>query len=176
LWSFLPGLSRNIPNTERKLRSTTAIFNTTDGCGGDGATTHPNNAFGWGRADAFRAYTPLNIYTDRSVYRAGDIMTVRLSLVNPLNTSVKVDVYVAVQFPSGHLLFLGGGGTAPTPLATDFIIDPLFEVFDVNIFTYTFGGEPAGNYTWFALLTPVGANPFDSSHWLTLDLAPFIKQ
>jgi hypothetical protein len=52
----------------------------------------------------------------------------------------------------------------------------LFEVFDVNIFTYTFGGEPAGNYTWFALLTPVGANPFDSSHWLTLDLAPFIKQ
>jgi subtilisin family serine protease len=176
LWSFLPGLSRDIPNTARKLRSTTAIFNTTDGCGGDGATTHPNNAFGWGRADAFRAYTPLNIYTDRSVYRAGDMMTVRLSLVNPLNTSVKVDVYVAVQFPSGRLLFLGGGGTAPTPLATDFIIDPLLEVFDVDILTYTFGGEPAGNYTWVALLTPTGADPFDSSRWLALDLAPFIKQ
>jgi hypothetical protein len=49
-------------------------------------------------------------------------------------------------------------------------------VFDVDILTYTFGGEPAGNYTWVALLTPTGADPFDSSRWLALDLAPFIKQ
>ena len=176
LWSFFPGLSRDILSTEKKLRSTTVIFNTTDGCGGDGATTRPNNTFGWGRADAFRAYTPVNIYTDRSVYRTGDTMTVRLSLVNPLNTSVQVDVYVAVQFPSGQLLFFPSGGTAPAPLATGVMIDPLLEVFDVTMLIYTFGGDPAGNYTWFALLTTAGANPFDSSRWLTLDLAPFIKQ
>ena len=176
LWSFFPGLSRDIPGTEKKLRSTAAILNTTYGCGGDSVTTHPNNAFGWGRADAFRAYTPLNIYTDRSVYRAGDTMTVRLSLVNPLKTSVEVDVYVAVQFPSGQLLFFPSGGTAPAPLAADIIIDPLLEVFDVNVLTYTFGSDPPGEYTWFALLTTAGANPFDSSRWLTLDLAPFTKQ
>jgi subtilisin family serine protease len=176
LWSFFPGLARDVPGTERKLRSTTAIFNTTDGCGGDNATTHPNNAFGWGRVDALRASTPLNIYTDRSVYQAGDSMVVHLSLVNPLEVSVKVDLYVAVQFPSGQLLFFPSGRTVPTPLATNIRIDPLLKVFDVNILNYTFGGDPVGNYTWFAVLTPVGANPFDSSQWLTIDLAPFTKQ
>jgi hypothetical protein len=118
----------------------------------------------------------MNIYTDRSVYRAGDTMTVRLSLVNPQHTSVEVDVYVAVQFPSGQLLFFPSGGTAPVPLATDVTIDPLLEVFDLTILTYTFGGDPTGDYTWFALVIPAGANPYDSSRWLSLDLAPFIKQ
>jgi hypothetical protein len=176
LWSFFPGLRRDIPSTEKKLRSTTAIFNTTDGCGGSGATTHPNNAFGWGRVDAFRAYTPLNIYTDRSVYLAGDTMTVHLSLVNPLLTSITVDIYVALQLPGGQLLFFPSGGSAPAPLATDVVIAPLLEVFDVDMLTFTFGSDLTGDYTWFALAIPARANPYDSSHWLSLDLAPFRKQ
>jgi hypothetical protein len=176
LWSSFPGLSRDILSTEKKLRSTAAILNTIDGCGDDSATRHPNNAFGWGRVDAFRAYTPLNIYTDRSIYRAGDTMTVRLSLVNPQNTSVQVDVYVAVQLPSGQLLFFPSGGTAPVPFAADVPIDPLLEVFDFDMLTYTFGTDPTGSYTWFALVTPTRANPFDSSSWLGLDIAPFIKE
>jgi hypothetical protein len=152
------------------------MLNTTDGCGSDGARSHPNNTFGWGRVDAFRAYTPLNIYTDRLVYLAGDTMTVHLSLVNPLPTSITIDVYVGVQFPSEQLLFFPSGGPAPAPLATDVVIAPFLEVFDVNILTYTFGGDPSGDYTWLALAIPAGANPYDSSHWLSLDLAPFRKQ
>ncbi len=46
----------------------------------------------------------------------------------------------------------------------------------LTILTYTFGGDLTGDYTWFALVIPAGANPYDSSRWLSLDLAPFIKQ
>lgn len=175
LWSFYPGLSRDVPNTEKKLRPATRILNTTEGCGGDGPTTHPNNVFGWGRADAFQGYSPLNIYTDRSVYNPGDTMTVRLSLVNPLNASASVDVYVAVQVPGGQLLFFPGFGTTPVRFASSFAVGPLLETFDFTMLAHTFGSEPAGAYTWFAVLTPLGADPMNSANWLSLDEAPFTK-
>lgn len=161
LWSFYPGLSRDVPNTEKKLRPAVTILHTTQDCAGDGATTHANNVFGAGRVDALQAYTPLNIYTDRAVYSAGDTMTVGLSLVNPLQASAKVDVYVAVRLPSGQLLFFPGFGTTPVPLVADFSVAPLLEVFDVNILSFPFGGETAGNYTGFTVLTPPGASPLN---------------
>lgn len=175
LWSFYPGLSRDIANTENKLRPATQILNTTQSCGGDGPTTHPNNVFGWGRADAFQGYSPLNVYTDRSVYSSGDTMTVQLSLVNPLNASATVDVYVAVQVPGGQLLFFPGFGTTPVPFASGFSVAALLETFNFTMLTHTFGSEPAGTYTWFAVLTPVGADPTNSANWLSFDDAPFTK-
>lgn len=175
LWSFYPGLSRDIANTESKLRPATQILNTTQGCGGDGSTTHPNNVFGWGRSDAFQGHSPFNVYTDRSVYSSGDTMTVQLSLVNPTNASATVDVYVAVQTPGGQLLFFPGFGTTPVPFASGFSVAPLVETFDFTMLTHTFGGEAAGAYTWFAVLTPAGADPTNSANWLSLDDAPFAK-
>lgn len=175
LWSFYPGLSRDIPTTEKKLRPATTILNTTQGCGGDSPTTHPNNVFGAGREDALQAYTPLNIYADRSVYNAGETMTVRLSLVNPLQTSVNADVYVAVSIPGGQLLFFPGFGTTPVPFAANFSIAPLLEIVDFLMLSFPFGGEPAGNYTWYTVLTMAGASPLNPANWLSLDDAPFQK-
>jgi hypothetical protein len=176
LWSLYPGLSRDIANTENKLRPATQILNTLQSCGDDGPTTHPNNVFGWGRADAVQAYSRLNIYTDRSVYSPGDTMDVRLSLVSPLNVSEIADVYVAVQMPGGQVLYFPGFGTTPVPFMTSLAVGPLLEVFDFPMLTYTFGGEPVGAYTWFAVLTPPGADPLNPANWLSLDDAPFTKQ
>jgi subtilisin family serine protease len=176
LWSLYPGLSRDIPNTERKLRPATQILNTTAGCGGDGPTTHPNNVFGWGREDAFQAYSPFNIYTDRSVYNPGGTMNVMLSLVSPLNTSTNVDAYVAVQTPGGQLLFFPGFGITPVPYISNYSVAPLLEVFDFNILSYAFGSEAPGNYNWFSVLTPPGADPLNPANRVSLDAAPFTKE
>jgi subtilisin family serine protease len=176
LWSLYPGLSRDISSTERKLRPATQILNTTQGCGGDGPTTYPNNVFGWGREDAVQAYSPFNIYTDRSVYSSGQTMNVMLSLVSPVNYSANVDVYVAVQIPGGQILFLPGFGMTPVPYMSNFIMDPLLEVFDFNLLSYVFGSEVPGNYSWFGVLTPPGADPYNSGNWLSLDTALFTKQ
>jgi len=176
LWSFYPGLSRDVPNTEKKLRPAAAILNTSQGCGGDGSTTHPNNVFGAGRDDAFQAYSPLNIYTDRSVYSAGDTINTQLSLVNSANTTLNVDAYVALQLPNGQAFFYPGFGTTPVPIASNVAVAPLLEVFDVSIFSAMFsGGEPVGIYTWYTVMTPAGADVLNSANWLSLDSAPFRK-
>ena len=116
----------------------------------------------------------LSIYTDRSVYSPGETMNVRLSLVSPLNVSENVEVYVAVQLPGGQLLFFPGFGMTPVPFMTSVLGGP--EVFDFPLLTYTFGGEPAGAYTWYAVLTPPGADPMNPANWLSFDDAPFTKQ
>jgi len=103
-------------------------------------------------------------------------MNVRLSLVNPLNVSVNVDVYVAVQLPGGQLLFFPGFGMTPVRFMTSLLVGPLFAVSDVPILTYTFGSEPVGAYTWYAVLTPPGADPMNPANWLSLDDAHFTKQ
>jgi subtilisin family serine protease len=175
LWSAYNGLNRDIPNTEKKLRPAAAIENTTQGCGGDGPTDHPNNVFGWGRDDAFQAFNPFNVYTDRSVYNSGNTMAVLLSLVNPLNSQQFVDIYVAVRIPGGDLLFYPGFGTTPVPLRSNYEISPLQESFDFNMLNYTFAGEPSGNYTWFSVMVPPGADPLDSNNWQSFDHAPFRK-
>jgi hypothetical protein len=175
LWSLYPGLIRDIPNTEKKLRKAAEILNTTEGCGGDGPTDHPNNVFGWGRNDAFQAFNWINIYTNRSVYGPGDTMDVLLSLVNPMNSSISVDLYVGIQPPSGGPRFYPDFGTTPVPFVSNGSMVPLLEVFDFNIFTHTLGtGEnvSSGDYTWFTVLTSPGADPYDDGNWLSFDEAP----
>ena len=176
LWSFYPGLSRDIVSTENKLRPATQILNTLQSCGGDGPTTHPNNVFGGGLADAMQAYSHLNIYTDRSVYSPGATTSVRLSLVSPLNVPENVDLYVAVLLPGGQLLFFPGFGTTPVPFVANLTVAPLLELFDFLMLTHIFAGEPVGAYRWYAVLTPPGADPLNPDNWLSLDDAPFTKQ
>ena len=102
-------------------------------------------------------------------------MTVRLSLVNPLNASVKADVYVAVSIPGGQLLFYPGFGATPVPFVANLSVTPLLEMFDFPMLSFPFGSELAGNYTWLTVLTPPGASPLTPANWLSLDDAPFMK-
>jgi subtilisin family serine protease len=175
LWSAYSGLSRDIPNTEKKLRPAAEILNTIQGCGGDAPTTHPNNVFGSGRDDALQTLNLMNIYTDRSVYNPGDTMDVFVSLVNPLQSTLNVDVYMGLVLSGGPILFLPSLGPTPVPVLPNFSLPGLLEVFDVEIGSLTFGGEPPGSAAWFSILTPPGAEFSNPGNWLSLDGAPFTK-
>ena len=102
-------------------------------------------------------------------------MDVFLSLVNRLTSSQNVDIYVAVRVPGGDLLFYPGFGTTPVPLVSNYEIAPLQETFDFNMYNHTFTGGPSGNYRWFSVMVPPGADPLDSNNWLSFDDAPFNK-
>ena len=89
LWSALPGLTRDLPNTEIKLERGAEIAISLEGCGGEGITDNPNNTFGWGLIDAVKTTNWFNIYTDRAFYASGQTMQVYLSLVNPMPTTLR---------------------------------------------------------------------------------------
>jgi hypothetical protein len=167
LWSAYPSLVRDVSSTEKKLRPAADILNTTEACGTDGPTTHPNNAFGWGRQDGLEMIHPFSIYTDRSVYHAGDTMSLRLGAVNPFNAPWNVDIYVALSQPTGPINFSKLASVA---------VPPLGEYFDVPLATRTWSSEPAGNYTWYVFLTGPGADPTIPGNILSLDSAPITKQ
>jgi len=80
--------------------------------------------------------------------------------VTPGTAPLAADVYVALQLPDGSLLFLQGDGTFTgnlQPIVRNWTISP----FTGQIFAYTFsGGEPVGNYAWFAAFTQPGTLNF----------------
>lgn len=168
LWSEYPSLLRDIANTERKLRPAAVIVNSAQGCGGKGPTEHPNNVFGWGRVDALETHNSFPVYTNRSLYHAGDALTVSVSLVNSASAAVMVDAYLGFQVPSGQVaLFPYGTITIPASA----------EIFDIPQVSATLtGSEPLGTYLSFTVLVPPGADPFNPANHLSLDLAPFVIQ
>jgi subtilisin family serine protease len=174
LWSAYPGLNRDVANTEKKLRPAADILDSTERCGGNGTTTHPNNTFGWGREDAAQALAPFNVYTDRANYYPGDTMNVFVSLVNPKPVTINVDLYLVLAQPDG-LLFFPSFGTTPAPWLRNLAVPPLFEVFDVKIFSHRFAGEFPGTASWLAVLTPPGADFFDPAAQLSVDRALVTK-
>lgn len=165
LWSEYPNLRRDVPDTERKLRPAARIMNTTDACGGDTPTTHPNNSYGWGSADAVATQKPFSVYTDRALYHTGDTMQALVSLVNPLTAAFTADPYLGVVLPNGETQVFPFG-TVEIPAS--------IRIFDVPQFSGSFGGtEPPGQYSWFSLLVKPGTDPNDPANYLSVDVAPF---
>jgi hypothetical protein len=69
------------------------------------------------------------------------------------------DAYVAIQLPSGSLLYLKADGTF-TQQAQPIVRNWLVSSFSGQIFSYSFsGGEPMGSYAWLgAFMTPGASN------------------
>ena len=115
IWSAFPALVRDIPNTEKKLRPATLILNPTAACG-DGPRTHPNNMFGAGRADAFRAINFFDVYTNQANYQAGDLLKTFLSITSPQAAPLSADLYLFLltppstvrSFPLGNVVIAPG--------------------------------------------------------------------
>lgn len=105
---------------------------------------------------------------NQSTFQAGQGLSLSAT-VTPGGTPPRVDVYVALQLPTGALLFLQGNGTFTTNL-TPLVANWSPTAFSGALFGYTFGGgEPGGTYTWLAAfmqpgtLNPIGgilATPF----------------
>ena len=167
LWSSYPDLVRDVDGTEKKLRPAAKIINSAQGCGGDSSTAHPNNVYGSGRHDAVAALARVNIYTDKSLYSAGDTTRIQVSLVNPTSSVWNVDFHFGLVTPTGSVVVL-----ASQPVG----IPPSAEFFDIDIGSHTWGSEPAGGYTWFAILTNPGADLSNPANHLSVDTAPMVKQ
>ena len=97
---------------------------------------------------------------NQNTFQAGQTMNLSAS-VTPGPTPPPVDVYIALQLPTGTLLFLQGNGsftTNLTPFASGWTPSAIPSAL---IFSYTFGGsEPAGAYHWLAAFTQPGTLNF----------------
>jgi subtilisin family serine protease len=165
LWSEFPNLVRDIPNTELKIRPAAVILNTTQGCGGNTPTDHPNNTFGSGRIDAVETNSEFPIYTNRSVYHVGDQLTMSVSLVNPSPAIWNVDAYLGIRLPSGQITV--------TPLGT-LPLPPSLKLFNQTLQSFPVSAaQPAGSYLAFAILAQPGSDPTNPANLLSVDLAPF---
>ncbi len=56
LWSAVPWLRNNVAGTEALFEDTALHLHTTQGCGGDTPASVPNNTYGYGLLDVYRAY------------------------------------------------------------------------------------------------------------------------
>jgi len=85
------------------------------------------------------------------------------------NPFTKADIYIALQLPDGTLLLMqpnGSFSTTITPLVSNISVPD----FTGPIFNFSFtGAEPAGTYTWFAML----ARPGTLNVIGTLAMTPF---
>lgn len=83
-----------------------------------------------------------------AAYAAGRTITLGAAVAPDLPRTV--DVYVALQFPDGSLLFLQGDGSltgATLPIVAGWSV----AAFSGQLFSHTFAGtEPTGAYTWLA--------------------------
>ena len=159
LWSKFPNLRGDIPGTESMIRPAALMINS-GGCG-IGPEDNPNNHYGWGRLDAFRAVQAFPIHLDRSVYRPGHTLNVSVSLVNRLPAPQSVDLYVGAQGPSGPAVLLAMSTT--TMAANQKMLNvPLFS----RTWTLT---DPVGPYTFFSIMTAHGASPANPANWLSFD-------
>lgn len=163
LWSRFPNLVRDIVSTEKMLKPAAEILNSSEGCGGNGPTVHPNNTFGWGRIDSVQSLSPFPVYTNRSVFGPADTMTMAVSLVNPFAQPWLVDAYLGFDLPSGERqLYLIGQLPVPASLKSfnaQFVNGPL--------------SGASGSYRWISMLVVPGGDPNNPADRLSVDFAPF---
>ncbi len=130
LWAADPELVGQVDQTMWLLQQTATPLYTTDGCGGDTPTSHPNNTYGWGLVNAETAVstslsgdlTPpwVTVTPSGGVVAPGESITIeivfsaptmagvytgtlRLTADEPYNDQVDIPLELNV---SGHVLFL----------------------------------------------------------------------
>jgi subtilase family protein len=164
IWSAFPTLVRDVANTERKLRPATLILNTTATCGGNGPRTHPNNTFGAGRGDAFRAINFFDVYTNQANYQAGDQFRTFLSITSPQAAPLSADLYLYLITPPSNV--------STIPLG-NMVIAPGTKVYDLPLVNTVAPAFPAGTYAWVAVAVTPGGAPGNPADQLSLDIAVF---
>jgi len=105
----------------------------------------------------------LDIATNESSYSCGDLMAVSIDLVSDGDDGRTVDFYVALQMPSGELLFYPSFGTEMTPFVSGVQIPSGTHLENHELFTITLPDLPEGTYRWHAACTRAGTMDFASN-------------
>ncbi len=116
----------------------------------------------------------IDINANRDNYEVNDTLRTYVSIYN-VGSCEMTDIYIAVQMTDGTLLFYPGftNETHPVlPFPINICGSPFMS--DYVLFEYIIPITlPKGTYTWYSVLTPPGANPYNSANWLSFDEAPF---
>jgi uncharacterized repeat protein (TIGR01451 family) len=104
LISAQPTLSGQVDELETLIETSALPLYTTDGCGGDTSTSHPNHTYGWGRIDAWAAYQalPPGLLVDKTapeVIVPGDVLTYTLTVTNSHPYSDTHNVILTDEIP-----------------------------------------------------------------------------
>ena len=93
---------------------------TSEGCGGDTSTSHPNHTYGWGRIDAWSAYTQHILELDNrvstTVATPGDILTYTFTITHLATITPTNNVTLVSEIPTGTDFI---SATLPFTLAPD---------------------------------------------------------
>lgn len=116
----------------------------------------------------------IDINTNQDEYVADDTLRAYVSIYN-VGSCEMSDIYIAVQLIDGTLLFYPNFSTNVHPVLpypvniceSPFVSDYLLLEYTISITL------PKGTYTWYAVLTPPGADPYNPINWLSFDEAPF---
>ncbi|MBI5674643.1 MAG: hypothetical protein HZC48_02285 [Nitrospirae bacterium] len=115
----------------------------------------------------------IDINANQDEYGVGDTLRAYGSIYNVGNCEM-ADIYAAVQLTDGTLLFYPDYSTIAHPAlpypvnicGSPFISDYLLLEYTIPITL------PKGTYTWYAVLTPPGTDPYNPGNWLSFDQAP----
>jgi len=98
-----------------------------------------------------------------SEYTLGHGMRVSIDLVSDAPDSRTVDFYVALQMPSGELLFYPSFGTEMTPFVSGVQIPSGTHLENHELFTIALPDLTTGTYRWYAACTHAGTMEFASN-------------
>lgn len=106
LISAQPRLSGQVDAIETLIEQSALPLYTSESCGGDVPTSHPNHTFGWGRIDAWAAYQeiPLGLLVNKTAPEAilpGGVITYTLSVTNSHPFSATHNVMLTDTIPTG---------------------------------------------------------------------------
>lgn len=109
---------------------------------------------------------------DKTEFGTAESLTLHWSIRRGAASPSPADAWVAVMTPWGTLYFYRAGSFSPSVGA---VVESL-AVSDLSgdLGPFALAGLRAGGYTWYGVLTTPGADPRDSSSWIsTLGAAPF---
>jgi uncharacterized repeat protein (TIGR01451 family) len=150
LISAQPALAGQVDSLENLIEQSALPLYTTEGCGGDTPTSHPNHTYGWGRVDAWAAYQAHLLVLDKvvsdRVAMPGSVLTYTLTITH----------YHAIS-PTHHVVL-----EDIIPENTNFMTATLPHSFDGSAVTWEIGDLAAGASAQVELVvqvpltTPIG--------------------
>ncbi|MFH1632779.1 MAG: S8 family serine peptidase, partial [Chloroflexota bacterium] len=144
LISAQPALAGQVDDIETLIEHTAVPRYTTDGCGGDTGSSHPNHTYGWGRIDAWAAYQNLHHLTIGKTASATEIapggtLTYTLTVTHTHTVSATHNVVLTDTIPAG----------------TDFVTATLPYTLTGDLLTWDLGDMEAGASAQVELVTRV---------------------